>query len=181
VTYAALGAVAGALGGGIASVGRLAGIEKTGSILAGACMIIAALALSGWMARPATVQIGASPSLVSRAAGRLLRVGSGSNKLLLGLVMGLLPCGMVYAALLKAVEAGAPLDGALSMLAFGAGTSGALLAIGFFSSAITARFGRHATALACASMLLLGGFLLYRGFRASAPAGQTCSYHANPS
>lgn len=181
LTYSLLGAIAGALGGGIASVGRLAGIEKTGSILAGAFMILTALALSGWMARPATVQIGASPSIVSRLAGRLLRAGSASNKLLLGLVMGLLPCGMVYAALLKAVEAGTPLDGALSMLAFGAGTSGALLAIGFFSSAITARLGRYATALACASMLLLGGFLLYRGFRASSPAAPHCPYHANPS
>ncbi len=117
-----------------------------------------------------------APSFFSRAAGRLLGLGTGANKLPLGLLMGFLPCGMVYAALLKAVETGSAVDGALSMLAFGVGTSGALLAIGFFSSAITSRFGRYANALASASMILLGGYLVYRGMHAAAPQAQACHH-----
>ena len=34
-TYALLGALAGAAGGGVASIGRLAGIEKTATLVAG--------------------------------------------------------------------------------------------------------------------------------------------------
>lgn len=175
-TYALLGALAGAAGGGVAAVGRVAGFEKTATLAAGGLMILAGLILLGWARRPSFVRIGAAPSFFSRTAGRLLGLGTGANKLPLGLLMGFLPCGMVYAALLKAVETGSPVDGAFSMLAFGAGTSGALLAIGFFSSAITARFGRYANALASASMILLGGYLVYRGMHAAAPQSQACQH-----
>ena len=43
-------------------------------------------------------------------------------------MLGFLPCGLVYAALLKAMESAGALAGALTMLAFGSGTAVALLA-----------------------------------------------------
>ncbi|MBK9168021.1 MAG: sulfite exporter TauE/SafE family protein [Bryobacterales bacterium] len=175
-TYALLGALAGAAGGGLVSAGRLAGIERAGALVAGACLILAGVLVSGWFNRGNLVRIGAAPDLLTRTAGRLLRAGAAGNKLVLGLLMGFLPCGLVYAALLKALEAGSPGAGALSMLLFGAGTSGALLAMGFFSSAITARLGRHANALAAAGMILLGSYLLYRGLQAAAPLAEGCAH-----
>src|SRR5512141_1325170 len=59
-----------------------------------------------------------------------------SSKLLLGLAMGFLPCGLLYAGLLKAASTGTALGGAASMAAFGVGTAGALLGIGLFSSVV---------------------------------------------
>jgi sulfite exporter TauE/SafE len=128
--------------------------------------------MGGRWRRLSLIRIGdASASPVSRAAGRLLRSTSVSSKLALGLVLGLLPCGMVYAALIKAIETGSAVSGALTMVAFGLGTSGALLTIGLFSTAITARLGRHASTVAAASVAVLGAYLLWRGLAAPSPMG----------
>jgi uncharacterized protein len=49
----------------------------------------------------------------------------------IGLLWGWLPCGLVYAALALALVSGGALEGALTMLAFGAGTLPALISLGF--------------------------------------------------
>jgi sulfite exporter TauE/SafE len=79
------------------------------------------------------------------------------------LLLGFLPCGLLYGALLTAVSTGTPAAGAASMLAFGAGTALALVGIGVFSNYIGARLGRWSNELAGASLLLMGAFLLWRG------------------
>ncbi len=48
----------------------------------------------------------------------------------LGALWGWLPCGMVYAVLLRALASGSPGEGALMLAAFGLGTLPNLLAIG---------------------------------------------------
>jgi len=83
-------------------------------------------------------------------------------KFALGLVMGLLPCGLIYAALLKAAATGDPLRGAVTAFRFGIGTASALIAIGMFSSTLGRWFGRYSTQLAAAGIMLMGVFLLWR-------------------
>ena len=177
-TYSLLGAIAGAAGGGMSSLGRMAGIERGAAIFAGCAMVIAAFFLSGTIPAQALVKIGASPSWLSRTASRLLKSTDPLNKLSLGIVLGFMPCGLIYAALLKAIDAGSAAGGAVSMAAFGAGTSGALLAIGLFSSSIAARFGRYANTFATVSVMLLGVFLIARGFGFSAMEHHH-EHHAN--
>jgi sulfite exporter TauE/SafE len=175
-TYSVLGALAGMAGGGMVSLGRLAGIERTAALVAGLAMIVAAILLF-WRPSQNLVQIGGtSRALPVRLVAKLLRSGTAGSKLLLGASMGFLPCGLIYAALLKAVESGSAVSGALTMFAFGAGTAGALLGIGFFSTAITARLGRHANTLAALSVLFVGGFLLWRGFHVPPVAGGSCHH-----
>ncbi len=52
--------------------------------------------------------------------------------LLLGMLWGWLPCGLVYSVLVTALASGNPQSGALIMLAFGLGTLPNLLVIGLF-------------------------------------------------
>jgi hypothetical protein len=52
--------------------------------------------------------------------------------LMLGMLWGWLPCGLVYSVLVTALASGHPQSGALIMLAFGLGTLPNLLAIGLF-------------------------------------------------
>jgi sulfite exporter TauE/SafE len=170
ITYAFLGALAGAAGGGLISLGRIAGLERWAAMVAGAAMIVAGILMSGWLPKQTLVRIGGA------APGRFLRSPSTGSKFALGLVLGFLPCGLIYAALIKALDSGSALGGALSMLAFGAGTASSLLGIGLFSTAITARFGRHANRFATISILLLGAFLLWRGYMGRAPG---CSHYAS--
>jgi uncharacterized protein len=49
---------------------------------------------------------------------------------LLGILWGLMPCGFLYTAQLKAIESGSMSQGAVTMLAFGLGTAPVMLGIG---------------------------------------------------
>ncbi|MHA7879158.1 MAG: sulfite exporter TauE/SafE family protein [Saccharospirillum sp.] len=61
----------------------------------------------------------------------------------LGLVWGLLPCGLVYTALGFAATAANPINSGLLMLAFGAGTLPSMLATGAFSQAFQRGMNRR--------------------------------------
>ena len=71
--------------------------------------------------------------------------------------------GLIYAALLRSLATGSPVWGAATMLAFGLGTSGALIALGLFSSAIRWRLNCWGNRLAAAGVILMGILLLWRG------------------
>ena len=58
----------------------------------------------------------------------------------LGLVLGLIPCGMIYAALAVAGAGHDPLAGATAMAAFGLGTAPALIGVGLAGHAAGSRF-----------------------------------------
>jgi len=164
-TYSALGALAGAAGGAIGLAGRLAGIAHGGRILAGAAMIAAGVYLSGIVRRSGLIRID-SPGIGARLARlgkRFMLSVRPTSKFRLGLVLGFLPCGLVYAALLKAVDAGSAPGGAFTMLAFGLGTSLALGATGVVSTAFGWRLGRWSNALAGASIMFAGALLIWMG------------------
>jgi len=98
-----------------------------------------------------------------RPISKLIGSVSLGHRFLLGVGLGFLPCGLVYAALLRALATGSLLWGACTMVAFGAGTAGALLAVGMFSSALRARFQRVGTQLAAAGVMAMGAALILRG------------------
>ncbi len=71
----------------------------------------------------------------------LSRLGAGSSVLVAlpaGLLMGLLPCGLVYGVLISAATSGSALKGGGMMLAFGCGTLPVLLAYGQVASTLSA-------------------------------------------
>ncbi|MCB9758506.1 MAG: sulfite exporter TauE/SafE family protein [Alphaproteobacteria bacterium] len=110
-TYGALGAAAGALGGSVPGPGWL------GTALAAGLLVWFSGRLAGLLPAPRLPVNG----LVA-AAGRSLRAAGVQARFVFGLLNGLLPCGLVYAALALPVASGDPLTGALAMLAFGLGT-----------------------------------------------------------
>ncbi len=165
-TYTLLGAAAGLLGGGIGFAGRLAGMASGARMVSGAAMIAAGILMVG--AGPATglVSIGNAGvrARLSRAVARLLL---SPHKFRLGLALGLLPCGLIYAALLKAVDTASAAAGALTMLVFGMGTAVALVAVGAGASFAGARLGRWSYRLAPAGVMIAGAVLLWRGLSAA--------------
>jgi sulfite exporter TauE/SafE len=168
LTYVALGAVAGAVGSGIGMLGRLAGLAAGARIFAGAAMILAGLAMLRLFPKRALVAIEqrSFAGSLTRGMGRLLMGSRAAGKFALGLVLGLLPCGLIYAALLKSVESASPVAGALTMLAFGLGTAAALLGMGVLSSVAGLRLGAWGNRVAGASIMLAGAFFLWRGLMA---------------
>lgn len=95
--------------------------------------------------------------MLATLTSRIDRTGPGGGYLL-GVALGFLPCGFLYAALAAAATAD-PLHGALAMLAFGLGTVPALVLVGIAGQA-TGRVWQRATArLAPAVMLINAGLL----------------------
>jgi sulfite exporter TauE/SafE len=85
----------------------------------------------------------------------------------LGIALGFLPCGFLYAALASAAASGSPLLGATAMVAFGLGTAPALIAVGIAGRAAGRRWQRGITMAAPAVMLLNAALLValaLRGF-----------------
>lgn len=117
-TYAVLGALAGAFGAAIPGPGWIA------AVLSAVLIIWFSLVLAGVVKEP-SLRIPGVTRLATRAASS---EGTGW-RFVFGTATGLLPCGLVYAALAIPVAAGSPLTGALAMAAFGAGTIPALAAV----------------------------------------------------
>jgi sulfite exporter TauE/SafE len=163
LTYMALGAVAGAAGSGIGLLGRLAGFATGARIFSGAAMIAAGILMIGFIPSSGLVHIQKHgiTSRFAKSIGRMLLVPG--SKFGLGLTLGFLPCGLIYAALLKAMESASPAAGALTMLAFGLGTAVSLLAVGVAGSFAGLRPGRWSNRLAAVGIMIAGAVLLWRG------------------
>jgi hypothetical protein len=160
LSYAALGALLSAAGL------RLAWVRSAGdyvSIAAGAVMVVAGVAMLGWLRIPSRISLGRSGGLVTRIHARLLRGASPVRTLALGLLTPLLPCGMLYGILAKAATAETVGAGALTMAVFALGMTPSLSALGGFSSLFSVRMRKGAERLAAASIILMGIVLLLRG------------------
>jgi hypothetical protein len=163
LTYGALGAAAGGAGTGLNLIGSLAGLRNTAAVAAGTLLLAGgALVLAGRRLRfPRAWSVPAG-------LGQRLRSGSLRSRFALGVALGFLPCGLVYAALLKSLESAGPAAGALTMAAFGAGTAAPLLAVGTFAAVIGRRFGRHAALVSSLAVMATGMLLVWRGLRSPA-------------
>jgi sulfite exporter TauE/SafE len=167
-TYTLLGAVAGAVGGAIGGVGRIAGFENTAAIVTGSLMVLAGLYLLDLVPLRALRRLdpfGFGPRVLG-PVGRRITSPSASSKFTLGLMLGLLPCGLIYAALLESAATASPTIGALTMLAFGLGTVLALMLVGLASSAVGPTLLRKGARLAAVMVLILGAFVVWRGVNA---------------
>ena len=115
-TYAVLGGVAGALGH------SLPGPSWVGSMLAALLLVGFSASLAGWLPEPKLKIPG-----LGRAGALLAKRSGVAAKLAFGMVNGLLPCGLVYAALAVPIAMAHPLHGAAAMALFGLGTVPALV------------------------------------------------------
>ncbi len=138
ITYTGLGATAGMLGSLPAS-GHLAGV-----LLLGGALLFLSQALTRLVpSLPHFLAPARPPSGWIAGLGRLTRRldrTTWAGSLALGLALGFLPCGLLYAAVATAASATSPGASALAMLAFGAGTVPMLAAIGLAGQAAGRRW-----------------------------------------
>lgn len=164
LTYSLLGAVAGLAGGAVGWIGEVAGFSHVLALVSGGLMIVVGLSMLGVIP---TYVLGSTlfriPALVLRRVSRFLSAPGSGNRLLLGLALGFLPCGLIYAALLRAMATRSAAAGAATMAAFGLGTATSLLALGMFSSAIRFRLNRWGGQVAAIGVTLMGLVLIWRG------------------
>ncbi|HEV2395025.1 MAG TPA: sulfite exporter TauE/SafE family protein [Verrucomicrobiae bacterium] len=162
LTYCALGLLFGLVGRSLV----LAGIQRWVSIGLGLALLGALFGsrkLALW--RPVT---GLVEQLKSRMA-LLLRRRSFASLGLLGLLNGLLPCGLVYVACAGATATGGILAAAQYMAAFGIGTVPLMLAIGLSGKLVPISWRLQLRKAIPISVFLLATLLILRGMSLGIP------------
>jgi sulfite exporter TauE/SafE len=160
-TYAMLGAALAGLAGAINRSGLLDWISA-------ALLLVAALLFIGYALPRLRVGVpgGAKAEAwwsdhVGRLARPLMREPVGWRGYGLGVMLGFIPCGLLYGALAAAASSGEVLTGALAMAVFGLATVPSLLVVGVAGGVAATRF-RGAMAVAVPALMLLNaGVLLY--------------------
>ncbi len=166
-TYLALGAAFGGLGG--TAIEAVHWRPLAGALLALAALSFLGQALKSSGLSPASLPFaGVGAALVMpllRPIERLFRMRRlHLSGYALGLMLGFLPCGLLYTALLAAAATGGAVAGGLAMAAFAIGTMPALMTLGLVGAGALRRWrqplGRLATPLFLFNALLLGGLAL---------------------
>jgi sulfite exporter TauE/SafE len=157
LSYTLAGALMGTLGFYFSGLLPVQTAQRVLLTFAGVFLVLMGLYLAGWSS---------ALSRVERAGGHLWRrieplgrgllpVRSVRQGVLLGMLWGWLPCGLVYSALVWTVSAGGALEGAALMLAFGLGTLPNLLLMGVAAAQVN-RWVCNPVVRAVAGTLVVG-------------------------
>lgn len=166
ITYALMGAVFGILGEGF----QLGGFQRWISIIMGVLMILAVLfpALFKSSGKLDKYLYGYNARLKKRF-GVLFNKRSYSSLLIIGLLNGLLPCGLVYMALAGAIATGGVASGALFMFIFGLGTLPMLLALSLVGNVVSGSMKSSINKLIPYVIVVIGILFILRGMNLGIP------------
>jgi sulfite exporter TauE/SafE len=166
LTYFSLGVVFGLLGYGFA----MAGFQRWISITVGVIMVFSVV----W---PKINQ--RTPSLTPRFSlwlgqvkgqlGKRLGRQSNTNLFAIGLLNGLLPCGLVYMAIAGATAMATPIEGGFFMVAFGLGTVPLMLAMSVFGNQVKATLTKKVRHFIPIFIVLIGVLFILRGMNLGVP------------
>ena len=122
VTYTVLGGMMGATGSFTRVTSNIAGVQKGVMVFAGVFIVLMGFAMGGWLPIGRIFKDQYNPvGMISRGFQKLSSVKSSAVYFPLGLLLGLLPCGPVYTALIAAARAGMETTDSLEGIAVGAG------------------------------------------------------------
>lgn len=166
-TYTAIGALVGWLGSAIAFTDAVGGATLLVLLASDLFIVLVGLANSRLLPLPAFLDH-ATPR-VAHLLATAVRCCSTWPMLLrafpLGLLLGLIPCGYVYALAITAAQSGSALQGALTMFGFGLGTVPALLAFGSTTQWLGSHVRLNLMRLAGLTVAIMGVISLIRHLR----------------
>ena len=174
ITYTVLGGVMGATGSFTLVVAHIEGIQKGAMIFTGIMIIIMGLAMSGWIHLKHVVgSYYNSNGFVAKGFKRLSQSKSTVAYFPVGLLLGLLPCGPVYTALLAAAGVGMNAAGSLQgiikgmavMLFFGVGTIPALFLVAKLVDMGWLKKRELIYRIGAALMIIVGIYLIVKGIQ----------------
>jgi len=161
-SYTLAGAIMGALGFYFSGLLPVQAAQRVLLSFAGLFLILMGLYLAGWWNALSRIERagGVLWRRIEPLGRGLLPVRSVRQGLLLGLLWGWLPCGLVYSALVWTVSAGGALQGAMLMLAFGLGTLPNLLLMGVAAAQLNRWVKQPAVRGVAGTLVMLFGVLL---------------------
>jgi len=163
-TYTMLGAMFGAMGQVIAFTPTTKGVLF---LLTGILMILAGLSLLGYFKFLNSTEIAISKNRWFRDNFRKLINSKSLNSFyLLGMLNGIIPCGLVYSFAIFSASTASPLWGAIVMAVFGLATIPALFFLGTITKFLQ-KGSLRGTMMKLASMLVIlyGFFTIYKAYQ----------------
>jgi len=163
-TYTILGALFGLMGKAIAFTPTTKGVLF---VLTGLLMVLAGLSLVGNIKFLSSAELSISKNGWFRNTFRkLINSHSLSSFYLLGMLNGIIPCGLVYSFAIFAASTASPLWGAIVMATFGLATIPALFFLGVVTKFLQ-KGSLRGTMLKLAAMLVIfyGFYTLYKGYK----------------
>ncbi len=165
-TYSGLGLILGKIGQAFMVIGW----QRWVSLVAGALILIYVLVVYGmrksfvffprW-----TMSLGGLKGMLMRQFKKHTYSGLFS----IGLLNGLLPCGMVYFALVGAISSGSALQGAAYMALFGLGTAPALFLINLFGAQMSSKLRLNVNRAIPYVLTIFGVLFILRGMSLGIP------------
>lgn len=166
LTYAIMGAFFGLIGIGFA----VGGFQMYLSIAMGTVMILTVLVPLMFGGSFNSVKLGGKIfGLFKGIFGELLHSGSVPALFIIGVLNGLLPCGLVYVAIAGAVGTGSSLSSALFMTAFGLGTIPLMLAVSMAGNFMGLALKRKLNRIVPFIVVLMGLLFILRGLDLGIP------------
>jgi sulfite exporter TauE/SafE len=162
-TYAILGAIFGFIGQVVAFTPTTKGLLF---VLTGVLMVLAGLSLFGNMKFLNSAEWSVSKyPWYQKSFRKLMSSQTYISFYLLGLLNGIIPCGLVYSFAIFAASTANPLAGALVMATFGLATIPALFFLGFITKFLQ-KGSLRGTMMKLAALLVIlyGGITLYKGY-----------------
>ncbi|MBI5642501.1 MAG: sulfite exporter TauE/SafE family protein [Deltaproteobacteria bacterium] len=134
LSYAMLGLAIGLLGKALIAAGAFGRFQSVMPVVAGVFMITIGVEMLGLI--PSGIKSRLSLLFPTPAAGGFIarQIKKRSAAFFLGMLNGLIPCGFLYGAGIKAASTADPFEGVLVMLSLGAGTFVPMLFAGSLSS-----------------------------------------------
>lgn len=162
-TLAFVGALSGAFGAAVAASGPFQAAERGLAIVAGALMVVIGLEMLGLVGRFSARAAAFTQRTLTRWLSGVLASPSPAAPLALGVFNAFLPCQLIYAFAARAAATASALEGALLMVAFGAGTIPAMLTLGTARILAGPRLRWQLSRVAGVLVLLFGAVTLLRG------------------
>lgn len=166
ITYGIMGAIFGFLGQGV----EMLGFQQKISVVMGAIMILSVLfpALFKNQYRMDKSWFSFVGKL-KKSIGQLFSIRSFSSLFFIGLLNGLLPCGLVYMAIAGAIGTGNVTQGSLYMILFGLGTIPMLLTISLAGNIMSQAIRRKINKLIPVLVVVVGLLFILRGLSLGIP------------
>ena len=166
VTYGALGLLFGLAGKSFS----LFGFQQGLSITIGIVILLFLIAPKKWITQNGKhAVVSKFTGMVREALGRLFFKRNYRSLFAIGLLNGLLPCGLIYMAIAGAVASADPFKSTLFMASFGLGTLPVMWSVSFFGNYIGIGMRQKIRAAYPGLMALVACLLIVRGMSLGIP------------
>ena len=163
-TYGCCGATAAFASAWVTAQTRsLVAVQAWLAIVAGGLLVVVGLASTGILPRWNVRFLRNAPCHAAQAIKTLATAPDSLSLFLAGVATGFIPCGLVYAFLLKAGSTGSIGLGALTMILFGLGTAPLMIFVGIGGSLLSMSTRAHVLKLAAWCVVIAGIVTIVRG------------------